>query len=350
VAPNRVTSKDVAHHAGVSRTTVSLVLNNVPGVQITEVTRSRVIQVAGELGYVPEAAAKALASRRSGIIGLILTRSPHHIASDAFLTQILDCLSQNVRQTGIRLLLDIVEEDHHRDTYLELTRARRIDGIILSGPKFNDKALRALEKDGFPTILMGDLPGTSFYSVDVDNFSAAGMATRHLINLGHTRIGFITNAKTAFTASEERLRGYKETIEASGIAFDPRYVRYGDFDPESGYKQMKSLLKEKPCPTAAFVASDVVCFGAMAAIREKKLRIPEDIALMGFDDVPFSRYIDPALTTVHLPAVELAQLAFNILLLLIGGDTPTEKQTRLDTHLVIRQSCGADRHGRGLTT
>lgn len=337
----RITSLEVARHAGVSRTTVSLVLNDVPGAQISERTRQRVIQVAEELGYVPVAAARALARQRTQVIGLILTRSPHHIASDAFLTQILESLVETSHQNGMHLMIDIVEDIHHREVYLDLTRARSIDGIIFSGPKFDDQALRALEQDGFPTVLMGQLPGTSFYSVDIDNRAAAKLAVAHLIHLGHTRIACITNAPISYTASADRLQGYREALESAGLQFDPRLVRQGNFDLESGYIQMNHLLDLKPLPSAVFVASDVVAFGAMSAIRERGLSIPGDIALVGFDDVPFARYIDPPLTSVSLPAVQLAREACNLLLALIRGEQPPERKLLLGTHLVVRKSCGA---------
>jgi LacI family transcriptional regulator len=341
VALKRITSHDVAQHAGVSRTTVSLVLNNVPGVQITSKTRSRVLQAAQELGYVPEAAARALASRRSHIIGLILTRSPHHIASDAFLTQILDILTDKVRQRGMRLLLDIIEEVHHPETYIELTRARRIDGIILSGPTFSDQALQMLEDEAFPTVLMGELPGSSFCSIDIDNYAAAKIAVEHLIELGHTRIGIITNAPLVFTAATDRLRGYRDAIECAGLTCHENLVRYGDFDPQSGYLQMNSLLDENLPPSAVFAASDVVAIGAMGAAHERGLHIPDDIALMGFDDIPFARYLDPPLSTVNLPAVNLASQALEMLFQLIAHKKPQTRHVRLDTQLVIRYSCGA---------
>lgn len=337
----RVTSRDVAKRAGVSRTTVSFVLNNVQGVQISEETRQRVIQAAIDLGYVPDAAAQALASRRSHFIGLILIRDPKHIATDLFITQILNNLVEVTHQNGMRLLLDIVEENHPRDAYLELVRSRQIDGVLLSGPCFNDEALRALEEDGFPTVLMGELPSTSLCSVDIDNFAAAQMVVEHLIRLGHTRIACITNASRSYTAAAERLRGYQEALTRADIPFDENLVRYGDFSLLSGYVQMKSLLEVKPLPSAVFVASDVVAFGAMQAIREHGLTIPHDIAMVGFDDVPFARFVDPTLTTVHVPAADLARKSTEILLQLIQGEQPAESRLLLDTHLVVRRSCGA---------
>jgi LacI family transcriptional regulator len=318
------------------------VLNDVQGVQISEETRQRVISAANELDYVPNAAAQALASRRAQIIGLILTRSPHHISSDAFLNQILDGLINAVHEHDMRLIIDIVETEHQKQAYLELVRAKRIDGLILSGPRFDDDALMALEKDHFPTVLMGQIPNTDFYSVDIDNFSAAKQAVTHLIKLSHEKIACITNANPSYTAAAERLRGYHKALEIHSLRFDENLVRYGDFTPESGYQCMKDLLEENTDFTAVFVASDVVAIGAKGAIREHGMDIPNDIALVGFDDVPLARYLDPPMTTVRLPATELAAKASEMLIQIIKGANPPKKQVLLDSQLVIRHSCGAN--------
>jgi LacI family transcriptional regulator len=162
-----------------------------------------------------------------------------------------------------------------------------------------------------------------------------------LIQLGHTRIACITNALAAYNASVERLTGYRTALEAAGLRYDEALVRYGDFDPESGYTQMQDLLNGGRQPTAVFVASDVVAIGAMAAIRERGLHIPKDVAVVGYDDIPFSRYTDPPLTTIHLPAFDLGRGACNLLIRLIQHDQPENFHIRLGTHLVIRKSCGA---------
>lgn len=339
---NGVTSRDVAEHAGVSRTTVSLVLNNVQGVQISAETRERVIDAAQELGYVPNAAAQALASSRAQIIGLILTRNPHHISSDAFLNQILDGLITAAHEYSMRLLIDIVEVRHQKKAYLDLVRAKRIDGLILSGPRFDDKALISLQQDRFPTVLMGQLPESDFFSVDIDNFSASQKAVNHLISLGHKRIACVTNAPPSYTAAADRLNGYRETLKSNAIPFDKELVRHGDFDPESGYQQMKDLLDTGDHPSAVFVASDVVAIGAKAAIVEKGLKIPQDIAMVGFDDIPLARYLDPPLTTIRLPASELATRASKMLIQIIQGEPPAEKQVLLESQLIVRRSCGAN--------
>lgn len=341
MAANRVTSQDVAKAAGVSRTTVSLVLNGVEGIKIRPETRQRVMQIANELGYVPNAAARALVSQRAQIIGLFLTRRSHHIASDAFITQTLEGLLEVAHQHEMRLLIDIIEPEHQREIYLEMARAKRIDGILLSGPRLDDEALRLLEQDGFPIVLIGQLPGANLYSVDVDNYASAEMAVAHLVQLGHTRIACITNAAASYTAAQDRLRGYQSALTAAGLDYDPGLVRYGDFTVDSGYQQMKNLLESGAHFTAAFVASDTLVLGAKAALAEHGLRVPQDVALVGFDDLPFAQYMSPPLTTVHLPAVELARQACDMLICLLQGERPCCQQTILETHLVIRASSGA---------
>ena len=334
----RVTSQDVAEHAGVSRTTVSFVLNRVEGVHITEETRQRVFNAAESLGYVPDAAAQALAGRRAQIIGLVFSRSYHHIASDAFLLQVMDGLMDVVRKDGLRLLLDSVETWSQKDVYLNLARAKRIDGIILSGPRSDDKELRALAEEGFPVVLIGHLSRVKISSVDIDSRAAARLAVEHLLAQGHSRIGCITNAPLSYTAASERLQGYQDALSAAGYSFDQNLVRYGDYSPESGFKTMTSLLAEANRPTAVFVASDVVAFGAMTAVREHGLKVPQDIALVGFDDVPLARYVDPPLTTVHLPIAELGRQAGQLLVDLIFRQTEPGRQIWLEPELIVRSS------------
>lgn len=335
----RVTSQNVADHAGVSRTTVSFVLNNVEGAQISAETRQRVLLAAQQLGYVPDAAAQSLASGRSQTIGLVLARPSKQIAADVYLTQVLDSLFSKIHKYGMRLMLEILDDQQSHQSYLELIRSKRIDGVIYSGPQFNDETLAALLDFGFPTVIMGRLPGTPFCSIDIDNFQAARTAVQHLVDCGHTSIACITNASPSYTASKDRLLGYRDVLEKNQIAYDKSLVRYGAFTPDSGYYQMKNIL-ESPShfPTAVFVASDVVASGALAAIHERHLRVPEDIAVVGFDDVPLAQYMIPPLTTVHIPIRAMAQLAFSMIIQLINGQEPDEKEILLDTKLVIRQS------------
>lgn len=334
----RVTSQDVADLAGVSRTTVSFVLNNVKGMNISSETRQKVLEAAESLSYIPDASAQALASRRTKAIGLVMTRSPHHIATDAFLPQIIGGMMDVVKERKLRLLIESVEVEHQDRAYLELARAKHIDGMILLTPRIDDAGLKKLEQVDVPTVLMGEIAGTNLYSVDVDNRLAAQNAVDYLIKLGHTKIACITNAPRNFTSGFDRMLGYKDALLAAGIPFDERLIRYGDFDPQSGYKQMKSLLSGRLF-TAVFVASDNVAIGAKAALREAGLRVPEDISMIGFDDIPWAQFSDPPLTTIRLPAQQLARTACVVLMDLLQGKEPLTRQQILNTELLIRKSC-----------
>jgi len=336
----RVTSKDVADKVGVSRTTVSLVLNDVKGIQISPETRQKVLDAANEMGYVPDATAQALASRRTQAIGLVLTRSQHHIATDAFLPKIISGLLTTAKKQNIRIMIDWVEPDHQEQAYFELARAKRIDGMILSTPRLDDKALRSLENVDIPTVLMGFIAESSLPYVDVDNTKAAEKATSYLLELGHKEIAFISNAHPEYTASPDRVNGYKKALTNAGIPVNEKLIRYADFDPESGYQSMKSLLNSGEKFTAAFVASDNVAIGAKSAVREAGLHVPDNISLIGFDDIPWAKYSDPPLTTIQLPAEALAQSACTLLLELIqDGHQQKQNQVILDTELIIRKSC-----------
>jgi len=334
----RVTSQDVADLAGVSRTTVSFVLNNVHRFSIRPETADKVRLAAKELGYYPNASAKALASNQTKNVGLILTRSPEYIAADPFLPQILSGTLDVVKQHSLSLLVEWVEPGEQLETYLELTRAHHIDGMILMTPRTDDTGIRALEEADIPVVVMGYIPDCTLHSVDVDNFSAARTAVEHLVSLGHRQIACITNAALPYTSAAQRLSGYRQALEDGGIPYDPALVREGDFEGKSGYSQMKTLLESGKKFSAAFVASDAVALGAYTAIREAGLIIPDDISIVGFDDLPLSSLITPSLTTVRMPAREIAQASCFLLMRLMKWELPENRMVSLPTELIIRES------------
>ena len=339
---DRPTSRDVARLAGVSRTTVSLVLNNVPDVHISPETRQRVLEAARQLNYYPDASARRLVSGRTSTIALVWHRGPDQMYRDAFLPGLLQGATRAARRYGYYILFRPMEPDEPDDAWVELARGRHTDGLILSGPRSDDTALLDLHREGFPLVLHGQLPGADIPSVDVDNEQGAMTAVRHLLALGHRRIGMITNAPLAYTASRQRLEGYRRALEEAGLPFDEDRVRYGNFDEESGRQAMESLLSLEERPTAVFIASDMVAIGALRALQEHGLRAPEDIAIVSFDDIATARYLTPALTTVHVPAFGLGWSAAELLIRIIEGDLPNETQVRLETQLVVRESCGAN--------
>jgi LacI family transcriptional regulator len=328
----------VAKRAGVSRTTVSFVLNNVKEANISEETRQRVLAAAEELQYVPDATAQALASGRTRTLGMVFRTHSHGVADLAHM-QILQGLMSVASQSGVRLLVDIVNENDTADIYVSLSRNKRIDGLILSDPRIDDRALYDLLDDDFPIVLLGRLPGVKVSSVEFDNRGGGRTAVDHLVSQGHRRIGFIGYAPVYFTGVNERLSGYRDALAAAGITFDERLVCFGDFnDTGAGFAAATSLLELPARPTAIFVSSDVLAFPTLTAIHQHGLRIPEDIAVVGFDDNPLSRYAYPPLTSVYLPFEEMGRRAGEMLLnMLLHPDAP-KREVLLDGQLIVRES------------
>jgi DNA-binding LacI/PurR family transcriptional regulator len=330
----RPTSADVAARAGVSRTTVSFVLNARPGVQISSATWRRVEDAARELGYHAHGAARQLARGTSLTLGLVLRQSAEQVAADAMLADTLWGMTSAARASGFRVLVEPLAPGE--GIYADLLRSHRTDGLVMSGPRIDDSELAAVVEDGFPIVIQGSRPDLDVPSVDVDNRVGARGAVEHLIALGHTLIGCITNAPLAYTAAAERLDGYREALADARIPFDERLVIEGGFDAASGYRAMAELLR-RTAVTAVFVASDVVAFGGLRAIREADLRVPEDLSVVGFDDIPLAEHFDPPLTTVRLPAHDLGYAAGQALLDRVAG-RPVAHRTLLPTELIIRDS------------
>ena len=333
----KINSIDVARKAGVSRATVSYVLNNVVSESISEKTKERVFKAAKDLGYVPNAAGQALVSKRTKNIGLLFLDSQ---ASHPFLLQIIEGLTSVVRDNNLRLLIDSVSEENHSEAMLLMSRAKSIDGLVLFETRENDEELRTLVSEKFPVVIIGEHPDLVVCSVDIDTVSAAETAVNHLISTGHRKIACITNAPLDFTAASSRLDGYKRALENAGIEYDPALVRYGKYDEESGMIAMNELLEisnEKKI-TACFVASDRVAFGAMRAITKAGLRIPEDFAVIGFDDVIHSRFYNPPLSTIHFSAVEQGRVAGEMLIKLIDEEIKPGERIIQETKLVVRES------------
>jgi DNA-binding LacI/PurR family transcriptional regulator len=340
LARRQARSQDVAKLAGVSRTTVSFVLNDVPGIKISEETRQRVLEAARELNYYPTAAARSLASGKTHRIGLVLGEGQRRLSADAFLPTFLLGVTASVHQRGYFLMIHLSEDVPSREAYTRLIREQQVDGLILSGARADDPLLQDLAVEGFPLILHGELHGYEFPHVDVDNQVGGCKATSHLIELGHRRIGFISNAPLSYAGARERFLGYQEALAAHDIPFAEDLVRTAIFLPRAGHAAMDELLALPERPTAVFAASDIVALGAVSAIHQAGLRIPEDVAVVGFDDIFLADQIYPALTTIRVPAFGLGWTSAEILIALIEGEEEVSS-VMLETELVIRDSCGA---------
>ncbi len=309
--------------------------------RIGEETRQRVIDAARQLDYHPDVIARRMVKGRTSIIGFVLRQTPDQVFSDRFLPQVLMGLSKAASSQGYHLLIEPAPPDGGQSDYTRLIRERHVDGIVLSGPRFDDEEIIRLHLEDAPIVLMGQLPHTDLPFVDVDNVGGAMLATQHLIDLGHRRIGFISNAPLTYTASNDRLTGYRQTLLAAEIPYDEALVHCGDFTPASGEVAMNELLQIHPRPTAAFIASDTVLMGALKTLRIAGLNVPNDIALVGFDDVPLAEFFEPPLTTVRLPAYGLGWGAGDMLIRRINQESIKQPAILLETELVIRKSSGA---------
>ena len=338
---SRVTIADVASEAKVSPTTVSFTLRDTPGAKISAQTRARVKRAARRLGYVPDAAAQALAGSATMTIGVVYPDTRPYLSSQLYLLQFLDGLTAVTREHKHRILLESIDEATGGDGYAAIARERRVDGLILlDTPNYTPADQETLHSlaSGHPVVFLGRPLIEGVASVDVNNRRAAAAAVDHLIARGHRRIGCITNAAVTNTAARDRLAGYVDALSGAGIDRDDALVREGNFTPESGLDAMRSLLDGGREPTAVFVASDVVAAGALAAIAGRGLSIPGDIAVVGFDDDPLAAFLAPPLTTVGVPKAELGRRAGEMILERVSKPDTAPFRAELPTDLVVRAS------------
>ncbi len=312
---------------------MSLVLND-RGASIPVGTRQRVLEAARELGYFPHHAGRGLAGGRSDTLGFVLRQTAAQVAGDALLSETLRGFATAARAANCRVLVEPLSPGDSR--YGDLVRSGRADGAVVSGPVFDDPELADLVDEGFPIVVQGHLPGLAAPSVDIDNVGSARLAVDHLVELGHRQIALITNAPLTYTAAAERRVGYLEALAAAGLEADDGLVEEGDYDAASGQRAMARILA-RARPSAVFVASDVVALGAIGALRQASLRVPEDVSVVGFDDIPLAGYFDPPLTTVRLPANALGLAAGEALLDAINGRV-APLRTLLATQLIVRSS------------
>jgi len=337
----RVTSKEVAELAGVSRTTVSFVLNDVLGMRISEDTRQRVLDAARQLGYHPNVSARRLVTGKTSILAYVERQSAERAFADAILPQVLRGVYDAASENGYEVLLAPIPLRSGIDRCEYLLRGGHVDGIILSGPRSDDDGLRDLLTGDFPIVLQGQWPDVNVASVDIDNKSAAQIAVRHLINLGHTRIGVLLHAPLVFTAASARLQGCQAALQEAGLPFSPSQMAAADFSPSSGEAAMNALLDRNLDLSAVFATSDTVAIGAMQAVKSRGYRIPQDVAVVGFDDIPMSVYHEPPLTTMRLPAYGIGWAAADLLTRMIDGCDTAPSTDLLETELIVRSSCGS---------
>lgn len=329
----------MARHAGVSRTTVSLVLNGKRLDRIGPDTRRRVLDAARALGYVPHAAGRSLVSGRTATLGLVVGHA-RHLAVDGFLPQILTALGEEAHAAGFRVLVDAVDDPDRPDAYAERVRAGQIDGLIVVNPRDPDPALDALADSGYPLAVIGRLPDRPDLCTGDHDEDGGRTVARHLLRQGRRRIAYLGFAPPAFRAGADRLHGLRAEVRAAGSDVPDARVRHAAFSADSGYRAMSAWLADGFDADALFCGNDTVAFGALAALRDQRRSVPDDVAVVGFDDLPLARFAAPRLTTVRTHAAEHGRRAARSVLARIDGrDPPAEPPPA--PRLIVRRSCGA---------
>ncbi len=313
---DKVTLEMVASAAGVSPSTVSRILNGTA--VVSDDKRKAVDTAIARLGFAPNPAARALAGGRSLSVGVVT-----QTIDSPFYARALRGIEDRLSLAGYSpLFVSGQWSTSHEARSIDMLRSRRVDGIILLTGRLSDAALSATAQH-LPVVVTGrKLQAPGLYSLCFDNFEGARLATHHLLSLGHKRIAFISGDMRHLDA-KERQRGYRAAMRAAGLPHDEALVLPGDFTEASGQSAVERLLDSRAPFTAIFAANDQMALGAGLALYRRKLRVPEDVSLVGFDDLATSVYSTPPLSTVHHPVQEMGQLAAEAMLSLLAGTTPT---------------------------
>lgn len=331
------TVKDIARLAGVSTTTVSRVLNNHP--QVSEDTRLKVQQAMAQCGYKPSQVARGLRLQASNILGLIISD-----IANPFFPSVVRAIEDVAYAHQYHLLLCNSNEDADREAlYIDVLQAQRVAGVIISPRDEDSTRCETLIASGIPVVAMDRcLRRLEVDTVVTDNVEGSCQAVSHLLKLGHRRIGLIGGPILA-TTGRERQEGYRKALLEAGLQPDQRLIKIGDFKQESGYRGVCDLLAAEDPPTAIFTSNNLMTLGALGAIRDKGLKIPDDIALVGFDDLPWAALLVCPLTTVAQPTYDLGQIAAEMLLGRIADKDRPIRKIKLEPTLIVRQSCGSKR-------
>lgn len=333
--------EEVARLAGVSRSTVSRVVNG--DSKVSDAARARVQEIIATHNYHPNAAARSLASARTRIIGVYVPRGATLMFADPFFPQLIQGISAGCNTADHKLMLVMDSSESPTDVngiYRRVIRGRHLDGIIIASSVIDEPLVYMLEQSGFPTVLVGRHPSLDISYVDVEDRLAAEHAVGHLLGHGRRRIATITGPANMIAAID-RLDGYRDALSSAGLGLDPALVIESDFTESGGHRAMRTLLSRgKGHIDAVFAGSDLMALGALRAIQDAGPRVPGDIALLGFDDIPRCCQVSPTLSSVFQPVSKLGFEAVDILIRLIEQPERAPIQRLLPTHLVTRESCG----------
>ncbi len=329
------TLDDVAALAGVGRGTVSRAINGAPN--ISEHSYALVMAAVEKLGYVPNKAARSLVTRRADTVTLVISESEERFFSEPFFAGVVRGISAALVETSRPLLLAMAQTVQQHESLEHYLMSQHVDGVMLLSLHGDAPLLGRLEQRGLPTVLGGRPPHNEPISfVDVDNVKGGCEATEHLLRTGRRRIAII-QGPADMAVSDDRLVGYRQALEKHGVPFDLGLVAAGDFTEPGGHVAMRALLEQAPDLDGVFASSDLMAAGALRALGQGGRRVPEDVAVVGFDDAPVAQHTDPQLTTVHQPVEEMGRAMVELLMARIQG-RQAGAHVVLAPHLVVRAS------------
>ncbi len=326
------TIREVASRAGVSPTTVSHVINNTRFVSAD--ARQRVLDAMAELNYRPNVLARSLRRGETRTLGLILPDS-----ANPFFAEIARAIEDTAFRNGYNVILGNSENELTKEqVYVDVLVNKQVDGLIFVATGDHSPSLEQLVRDGLPVVVVDRrLSGLEVDTVLTDNLQGGLTAIRYLLDLGHRQIACITGPSN-LTPSAERVIGYRQALQERSLPVDETLIRKGDFHPHSGYLAVSQLLHSAPRPTAFFICNDMMAIGALRALAEAGLQVPQDCSLVGYDDIELASYITPPLTTIRQDKNAMADAAVQLLLERIADPGLPARTRILPTRLVERQS------------
>lgn len=332
----RATLKDVAERAKVSTATVSYVLNDKKS--ISEQTKTRVYDAIRELNYVPDLNARSLSSRDSKLIGIVVPQTEPGsklMLQNDFYSEIVGSIEYYARQRGYHVIISATDVN---ESYLTLATERNLDGIIVIG-MYPDDFYRQMKKTQIPIVLIDSYCDDHYYhSIRIDDAYGSYLATNHVIGCGHKKIAFFCGQIKENGVIKKRLYGYQQALEEAGILYDPSLVYEGKVDYDSGIELARKLCKGKDDVTAVVATADILAIGAMKGFYEQGVSVPQDISIVGFDDLEISKYLTPGLTTVRQEISQKGEKAVELLLDNIQDSDMTKREIIIPVSLSCRES------------
>nr|WP_247743552.1 LacI family DNA-binding transcriptional regulator [Shimia sp. R10_1] len=335
----KVTSSEVARAAGVSRTTVSFVLNDKPGSNISAETRARVLEAARQLDYVPDANARNLATGKTRTIALAVHKPSPHAFADTYLSSVLSGLVRKAKEAGFRIVLELTEEDSEVSTLAALVRSGAVDGLIATGwqgeEPFEEVGLSAND----PVLLLSEWPFERFSNISVDLVGAQRKIVNAALAAGHRQFGCIPYVPFKESVSEKRrFEDFKNQLASAGAELLPGCVEAGDLTVESGRLAMRRILEAPVRPSVVFGMNDTMAIGAIKAAQGAGISVPEDISVIGFEGQAITEYLDPPISTVKIPWIDLGEKAAEIMLHKLRNPEAEQSRLSIGSELQLRRS------------